>query len=99
MIDTTLGVIVGIIQLCIILIQWYHNSKTKKEFRTILSTLHKHASNITSQRSALESASPIMLASVHARIDSDASAVVYDIDEYRRHHWKEEPLGDVQGSS
>lgn len=89
---TTIGIAIGITQLSVIVIQWYSMSKTKKGSMTILSTIWKKAKKIESKISNLEEgAAGNELASGHASVKSDASAIVNDIDEFRRIHWKQEP--------
>jgi len=89
--NTTIGIAIGIIQLSIIVIQLYCRSKVGKEFRTILSTIWRKAKKIESKVSDLEGAAASELVSGHVSIESNASAIVNDIDEFRRIHWKEEP--------
>ncbi len=86
-----IGIVIGIIQLSIIVIQWCNMSKTKKGYRTILSTIWKKANKIQSKVPDLEEATGNELASGHASIEADASSIVDDIDEFRRNHWKQEP--------
>ena len=88
----TVAIAIGIIQLSVIVIQWYSMSKAKKGYRTILSTIWNKAKKIESKISDLEEgAAGIELASGHASIKSDASGIVNEIEEFRRNHWKQKP--------
>jgi hypothetical protein len=94
-----LGSIFTTIALFIVIIQVCDSMKKKKEFGAILSAILRHADTIKSQAISCSNAGAADKESMLASIGTSAAAIRIGIEEFARHHWKQELPGSPNSAT
>jgi len=86
-----LGGIFTIVQFVIIIIQIYRSMEDKKNIGEKLSTILRHGDAVKAQASSCRNAGAADKDALLSSIETSANSIRIEIEEFRRHHWKQEP--------